>query len=144
MFHSFFSFPNSSVLLSVLHSQHVSLFITPPYSISPSIHPLSTLPPGSAAIWVSICLLRGWWSATWPVGGASRRQRRQDLSSWRLQWHPWTRVETEMRCYSNMTLPSVSLSDSTTTHTRETRWNHCAAGQNQIKSKCSFLFSSQV
>lgn len=98
---------------------------------------LLVLPPGSAATWVSICLWRGWWSATWPVGGESRRQRRRGWSSWRLLWHPWTREEIEMGYYSNMMLPSAFHSNSTTTHMRETRWNHCTAWWNP----CYFTFT---
>lgn len=88
----------------------------------------SSLPPGSAVTWVSICPWRGWWGATWLVGGASRRQRRRGWSSWRLQWRPWTRVETETHCYSNTTLPSAFHLDSTTILMKETRWSYWACG----------------
>lgn len=82
------------------------------------------LPVGSVATWVSISLWRGWWGATWPVDGVSRRRRRWVSVSWSLPWHLWTRVGTEMRYCSSMTPPSVSHSDSTTTLMRETRYNH--------------------
>lgn len=87
-----------------------------------------SLSPASAVTLVSICLWRQWWNATWPAGGASKRLRRRGLSSWRLRWHRWTRVETEMHCCSNMTPPSAFRSDSTTTHMKETRWSYRTSG----------------
>lgn len=145
-FYSFFAFPLlfSSPLPSLPALCIPScLSLCPPFHphfllsfsvLTPSFHPSHSLfspsfPLGSVATSVSICLWRGWWDATWPVGGASRRQRRRGLSSWRELWHPWTRVETEMHCYSNTTPPSAFHSDSTTTHMRETRWNHCNSGR---------------
>lgn len=107
-----------------LHSYHIISFI---FFFLLHFFLLLVLLPGSAATWVSICLWRGWWSATWPVGGESRRQRRRGWNSWRLLWHPWTREEIEMGYYSNMMLPSAFHSNSTTTHMRETRWSHCSA-----------------